>query len=116
LGSTASERSSRTSGVRFERTDRFRGDYRRLSEAERGLFDDALRRFASALEANPGGRVARLPGSLRVKPVGGAKGIFELTWSFAGPDGRATFEYRRVSGELTVLLRRVGGHAVFREP
>ena len=39
-----------------------------------------------------------------------------MTWSFAGPDGRATFEFVIVDGESRVRWRRVGDHNVFKKP
>ena len=39
-----------------------------------------------------------------------------MTWSFASPDGRATFEIVTVDGEQRIRWRRVGGHEVFRNP
>jgi hypothetical protein len=39
-----------------------------------------------------------------------------MTWSFSGPDGRATFEWIRIEGQLAVRWRRIGGHAVFKKP
>jgi hypothetical protein len=53
-----------------------------------------------------------------VKKVQGAAGVWEMTWSFAGPDGRATWQWDTVedaSGtRMAVLWRRVGGHAIFK--
>jgi hypothetical protein len=51
-----------------------------------------------------------------VKSVQGAQGVWEMTWSFAGPDGRATFEWITIDGEPAVRWRRVGGHAIFTDP
>jgi hypothetical protein len=51
-----------------------------------------------------------------VKSVRGADGVLEMPWSFASPDGRATFELVTVEGEVRVRWRRVGDHDVFREP
>jgi hypothetical protein len=48
--------------------------------------------------------------------VQGAPGILEMTWSFASPDGRATFELVTVAGELRCRWRRVGDHDVFKSP
>jgi hypothetical protein len=45
-----------------------------------------------------------------------APGIFEMTWSFASPDGRATFEILTIDGEARIRWRRIGDHGVFREP
>jgi hypothetical protein len=51
-----------------------------------------------------------------VKDVEGAPGIWEMTWSFAGPDGRATFEWIEIRGEPGIRWRRIGGHAIFGAP
>jgi hypothetical protein len=39
-----------------------------------------------------------------------------LTWSFSGPDGRATFEFVTIDGELGILWRRIGDHRIFMRP
>ena len=72
-------------------------------------FHQACERFAN----DP---ATHWPRSLRVKRVLGAPGVWEMTWSFAGPDGRATFEWIEVDGELAVLWRRIGGHEIVRQP
>jgi hypothetical protein len=41
-----------------------------------------------------------------------APGLFEMTWSFSGPDGRATFEWIDLDGEPAVRWRRIGGHLI----
>jgi hypothetical protein len=46
----------------------------------------------------------------------GTSGIWEMTWSFASPDGRATIEFVRRDDELICRWRRVGDHGVFRDP
>jgi hypothetical protein len=56
------------------------------------------------------------PASLRIKGVQAAPGVWEVTWSFSGPDGRATFEYVDVDGELAIRWRRIGGHEIFKSP
>jgi len=45
-----------------------------------------------------------------------APGIWEMTWSFSGPDGRATFALINIDGEVVLRWRRIGGHAIFRRP
>ncbi|MBI3434009.1 MAG: tripartite tricarboxylate transporter permease, partial [Proteobacteria bacterium] len=55
------------------------------------------------------------PASLRVRRVESAPGIWEMTWSFSGPDGRATFEWVRIEGSMAVRWRRKGDHRIFRE-
>jgi hypothetical protein len=39
-----------------------------------------------------------------------------MTWNFAGPDGRATFEWFELDGRLAVRWRRIGGHKIFDRP
>jgi hypothetical protein len=53
---------------------------------------------------------------LRVKPMQGAPGIWEMTWEPA--DGRATFEFGStvIEGEVHIVWRRIGGHAIFASP
>jgi hypothetical protein len=39
-----------------------------------------------------------------------------MTWSFRGPDGRATFEWVQIDGALAVRWRRILGHSIFKQP
>ena len=94
----------------------FAGDYRRLSDRERAMFRRVLRAFARACDAFVRQPSTPFPAALRVKPVEAAPGIFEMTWSFSGPDGRATFEWTRVDGEQAIRWRRIGSHRILREP
>lgn len=102
--------------MKFQRADSFKADWRRLDEGEQRLFRDAVPAFHAAAEAQVQQDAQRWPGSLRVRAVEGAPGIWEMTWSFAGPDGRATFEWVTIDGEAAVRWRRIGGHAIFRRP
>ena len=102
--------------MRFEVSDSFRADRKRLSKAERDLVAQVLPTFVEACDryaADPG---SAWPASLRVKDVQGAPGILEVTFRFAGPDLRATFEWIQIGDELAVRWRRIGGHAIFRNP
>jgi hypothetical protein len=56
------------------------------------------------------------PTSLRVKDVEGAPGLWEMTWSLAGPDGRAKFEWIEIDGEPAIRWRCIGGHAILGAP
>ena len=40
--------------------------------------------------------------------------MWEVTWSFTGLDGRATFEYIDIDGELGIRWRRIGGHEILK--
>jgi hypothetical protein len=106
--------------VKFETTPAFDSDVRRLKREHHRQFMSVLREkfipACDALLADPTNPSAAWPASLRVKSVQGASGVWEMTWSFASPDGRATFELVTVDGELRVRWRRVGDHDVCKNP
>ena len=97
-------------------------EVRKSTEEERQLFRDAARAFNSTCDRfidtkDP----SSWPANLRVKPVVNAPGVFEMTWSFSGPDGRATWEWTTVVDAdghpwPAVRWRRLGTHRVFRDP
>jgi len=103
--------------VKFETTPAFDTDYRRLKPEHAAEFKKVVRdKFVPACDAFAADPSTSWPGSLRVKAVRSAAGVLEMTWSFASPDGRATFEFVTVAGELRVRWRRVGDHDVFKNP
>jgi hypothetical protein len=89
---------------------RFRADFDRLSVDQQAAFLAAVTNFVEDLRA--GGPFRK---GLRVKGIRGAPGIFEMTWA---DDGRATFQYGQpvVADETHIIWRRVGTHAVLRQP
>jgi hypothetical protein len=102
--------------VKYQVTPAFEGDWARLSEPERARFRAVVRdQFHPACERRIADPSAAWPTALRVRSVQGAPGIWEMTWSFAGPDGRATFEWIQIAGEPGIRWRRIGGHAIFGE-
>ncbi|MFT4166945.1 MAG: hypothetical protein QM650_17035 [Microlunatus sp.] len=103
--------------MKFETTPAFDNDYRRLKREHAETFKRVVReKFAPACDAYAEATSTTWPAALRVKPVRSAPGIWEMTWSFASPDGRATFETVTVDGELRCRWRRVGDHDVFKNP
>ncbi len=96
--------------------DSFRADYRRLSASDQAIFKAALAEFVAACDRYAVDPAVGWPAALRVKPVQSAPGIWEMSWSFAGPDGRATFEWIQVDGRLAVRWRRIGDHAILKRP
>ena len=103
--------------MKFEITPAFEGDWARLSKAERATFQKVVKKhFHPACERRRVDPAAPWPTSLRVKGVEGAPGVWEVTWSFAGPDGRATFEWIEMAGETAIRWRRIGGHAISGAP
>lgn len=102
--------------MKYERTEHFKRDYRRLSRVEQDEFKRVvLEEFAPAAERHVDNPSA-WPKRLRVKDVEGAPGVWEMTWSFTDPDGRATFEWAGFDGETGIRWRRVGSHSIFGDP
>jgi hypothetical protein len=92
-----------------------------MSDEERARFRESAGRLNRAADRIIARESNTWPRSLRVKAVQGAPGIFEMTWSFSGPDGRATFEWVTVTddGDLqhpAIKWRRIGKHSIFRRP
>lgn len=103
--------------MRYETTPAFDSDYRRLKPEHQRAFVNVVRtKFVPACDALAEDPAAVWPKSLRVKAVRGAPGVLEMTWSFASPEGRATFELVTVDDELRCRWRRVGDHDVFKTP
>lgn len=101
--------------MKFETTPDFKADYKRLKPEHQDAFRKVLReKFIPACDAYAADPGTPWPASLRVKAVRGASGVLEMTWSFASPDGRATFELITVDGGLRCRWRRVGDHRVFK--
>jgi hypothetical protein len=102
--------------VKFEASVRFWNDYRRLNDDERHLFLRAVREMNAAFAGRGDQPLPHWPATLRIKRMRDAPGIFEMTWSFSGPDGRATFELITIDGEPAVLWRRIGDHKILTDP
>ena len=92
------------SGSRFQR------DLKKLTPAQYMVFRRAVDKLVAALRQGEG-----FGKGLRVKPVEGHEGVWELTWA---PNGRATFAYGKQQrpNEPHVIWRRVGTHDIFRRP
>jgi len=102
--------------VKFERTGRFKRDYKDLPDHHRDKVRAAARDFHEGAVRAAAGEAHPWPNSLRVKPVEGAQGVWEMTWSWTDPDGRATWEWIEIDGERAVLWRRIGTHVVLKSP
>lgn len=102
--------------MKFETTKSFDSDYRKLTGDEAKRFREALKAFVPACDRVIADPSSKWPASLRVKDVEGAPGVWEMTWSFAGPDGRATFEFVKIGDDIGVRWRRIGGHSIFKRP
>jgi hypothetical protein len=90
-----------------------------LKPPEKILAMEAVRKLNAAYERHSASGSTdhpKWPASLRIKRLQAAPGMWEMTWSFAGPDGRATFEFVDIGGELGIRWRRIGGHDIVTSP
>lgn len=89
---------------------RFGADFDRLTPAQQAAFLVAVTQLVDDLRRGVGFRKG-----LRVKGVQGAAGVFEMTWA---DDGRATFHYGAPvrPGEVHLVWRRIGTHAILGQP
>lgn len=102
--------------MKFDVEDDFVADYRRLTSEERALFREAIRQINEAYQRRGDQPFPRWPASLRIKRMTDTRDIWEMTWSFSGPDGRATFALITVDDEVVLKWRRVGNHSIFDRP
>lgn len=100
----------------FDRTDSFKSDYKQLSDGEQALVKAALEGFIEDLTAIDEGKQQHFRQTLRVKPMRGQPGIWEMTWEYQ--DGRATFAYgdEVQEGKSHIVWRRIGTHGIFSDP
>ncbi len=96
--------------MRYERADRFKSDWKALTDHERSTVLAVLPRFNAAADdvATNGFDHHRWPSALRVHDIGGASGVWSMTFSFSGPDIRATSEWTALGTEPTLRWRRFG--------
>lgn len=102
--------------MRYKRTDRFLAEFAKLNPHERALFLKAVADLNDAYARRDDRPLPDWPAHLRVKAVQDSAGIMEMTWSFSGPDGRATFQFVPLGGEVGIFWRRIGDHRIFKEP
>jgi hypothetical protein len=93
-----------------DQLDSFFHDYKRLTEAEKAIFRQAVGHFARDL------RTGDFRKGLPVKKMSGHDDIWELTWA---PDGRVTFQYGpEPPGRPSphIIWRRIGSHDISGRP
>lgn len=107
--------------MKFEVTDSFLADFKKLKSEHKAAFKKVVRdKFAPACGAWADAQANRVayvwPKSLRVDELRGTSGVMEMTWSFASPDGRATFQLVRIGDDWVCRWRRIGDHGVYEKP
>src|ERR1039457_956103 len=97
--------------MKYVRTPGFLIDLRRLPEEHRKLFVRAVNEvLRPALDAGAHTGAVPWPRALRVHRIGVN---YSVTWSFAGPDGRALFRLAGGAGGTVVGWVRGGTHASY---
>ena len=103
--------------MRFQTTETFVRDFKRLNDSERARFRAVAKdAFSPACDAWLEDPNRSWPAALRVHRMKKIDRVWEMTWSFAGPDGRATFEFVRSGGDVAVRWRRIGSHSIYESP
>lgn len=94
----------------FEKLAQFDREFAKLTREQQDAFKRAVGLLIADLRARQGFRR-----SLRVKRIQGTEDVWEMTWA---SDGRATWRYgpEQRPGEAHVIWRRIGTHAIFRQP
>ncbi|GAA4188413.1 hypothetical protein [Microbispora amethystogenes] len=103
--------------MKFERTAAFLRDVARLSPEQYALFREVVfKHFLPAIEQGAHtGRVS-WPTRLRVHKLTDTH-VYSMTWNFASPDGRATFEFGTTDdGGPLLVWRRAGDHSIYDRP
>ena len=81
--------------MKYVRTPGFLADLRRLPDEHRKMFAAAVHELLRpALDAGAHTGAAPWPRALRIHRIGRD---YSMTWSFAGPDGRALFQLAEVA-------------------
>ena len=94
----------------YEQEERFKRDLERLTADEKRRFFAAVKKMVHDLKEGQGFRK-----SLRVKGLQRQREVFEMTWA---DDGKATFALGASpnEGDVHIIWRRIGTHAIFDEP
>jgi hypothetical protein len=101
--------------VKYRTAGAFDRDLAGLPAEHRALFLSVLRdHFLPAIAAGAFTGTPPWPKRLRVHQLAG--GVYSITWSFSGPDGRATFHLEREDDETILVWRRIGTHDIYDRP
>jgi hypothetical protein len=102
----------------FERSSLFVADWKSLTDDEQAAVRSVLPAVRTAADdvAAHSFDHRRWPKSLRIHDIENAPGVWSVTFNFAAPDLRATFDWSPTREQPTVRWRRIGNHGVYRRP
>lgn len=96
---------------------KFDRDFKKLKREHQVLFLEAQEKFVIEFEQLLLNKSFKsVSKKYRVKVLRNTSEIWEMTWSFSRPDGRATFHLDEIDGEPVIVWRRIGSHEIFMQP
>ncbi|WP_017540020.1 hypothetical protein [Nocardiopsis halophila] len=103
--------------MKFRTSSTFERQFLRLPEQHGAQFRRAVHEhFLPALKAGALTGDPPWPVRLRIHRLR-RREIYTLTWSFSGPDGRATFHLEKdEDGDPLLVWRRIGDHSIYKDP
>lgn len=104
--------------MKFRSNAAFDRDFARLPHEHRAQFQTAVPdHFLPTIAAGAFTGSSPWPRRLRIHRLTDSA-IYSLTWSFASPDGRATFHLDTTpdDGEPILVWRRIGDHSIYHDP
>jgi hypothetical protein len=92
----------------YQRSPRFKQDWKQLTPADQQLFKEALKEFIKGVPTG------QFPSQLGVKQFKRKRDVWEMSW---GKNRRATFSYgeEQKPGERHIIWRRIGTHAIYHD-
>lgn len=103
--------------MRYETTPQWDRDWKSLEAEYKRQFRAVLPDFNAACDAYAAAEGSYTwPKGLRVSPMKSARGVWEMTWHFTSPDGRATLEWVTDKEGLKLRWRRIGDHSIYTTP
>lgn len=92
-------------------------DLKKLKNEHRRLFQAERVKLLEVLDSLDNKRTTKdLPKKFRVKKLKYSEGLWAMTWSFSGPDGRAIFYFEESENETRLIWVRIGDHGIFKQP
>ncbi|MER5423117.1 hypothetical protein [Streptosporangium roseum] len=100
--------------MKFRTEPSFEREFSRLPREHRHLFLAMLYgHLLPALAAGAHRGMTPWPKRLRVHKLTNSD-VYSMTWSFASPDGRATFHFEKDDdGEPMLVWGRIGNHSIY---
>ncbi len=94
---------------------KFDRDFKKLKLEHKKLFLEMHEKFTEDLTNTVNENLMHSK-KYRIRILKNTDEIWELTWSYSRPDGRATFHIAEIDGEPTIVWRRIGDHYIFKQP